>query len=57
MSGSVAQVIGLVTGRAHGQPKTVIGQREVWYLGYHLGGGQVRPQVEMIRGYPSLSAA
>ena len=26
--------------------KCVVGQREVRYLGYHLGGGQVRPQVD-----------
>ena len=26
--------------------KCVVGQREVRYLGYHLGGGQVWPQVQ-----------
>ena len=26
--------------------KCVVGWREEWYLGYHLGGGQVQPQVQ-----------
>ena len=26
--------------------KCAVGRREVRYLGYHLGGGQVRPQVD-----------
>lgn len=33
--------------------KCAVGRREVQYLGYHLGGGQVRPQVEKMAAIAS----
>ena len=52
--GRSAQVTAL--GGAHKQPKEVCGRMgEIRYLGYHLGGGQVHPQVDKtaaIAAYP-----
>ncbi|XP_069551592.1 uncharacterized protein [Brachyistius frenatus] len=33
--------------------KCAVGWKEVWYLGYHLGGGQVRPQVDKTAAIPA----
>ena len=44
----VAAVLGSLrqTGLTANPKKCAVGRREVQYLGYHLGGGQVRPQVD-----------